>query len=57
MPFTKIGPDKYRSPSGRTYTESQVKLWYANGGKFPGEEGSGELPKKKKTADLFKKKK
>jgi hypothetical protein len=37
MPFTKVGPNKYRSPSGRTYTKAQVKLYYANGGHFPGE--------------------
>jgi hypothetical protein len=39
MPFTpiKYGPNqgKYKSPSGRIFTEEQVKLYYANGGKFP----------------------
>lgn len=37
MPFTKVGPDKYRSPSGRTFTKKQVALYYAKGGKFPGQ--------------------
>jgi hypothetical protein len=32
MPFTKIGPNKYRSPSGRIFTEKQVKMYYATGG-------------------------
>lgn len=43
MPFTKIGNNTYQSPSGRKYNEKQVRLWYANGGKFPGEAGPGEL--------------
>jgi hypothetical protein len=37
MPFTKIGPDRYQSPSGRVYNAAQVRLYYANGGAFPGE--------------------
>ena len=45
MPFTKIAPNKYKSPSGRTYDLAQVRLWYANGGKFPGQKKS-ELPRK-----------
>jgi hypothetical protein len=48
MPFTKIGNNKYVSPSGRTYNAAQVRLWYAQGGKFPGENGPGELPAKPK---------
>jgi hypothetical protein len=43
MPFTKIGNNTYRSPSGRQYNGAQVRLWYANGGKFPGEQGPGEI--------------
>ena len=38
MPFTKIkkgkGRGKYRSPSGRTFSRSQVKRYYARGGTF-----------------------
>lgn len=32
MPFTKIGPNKYRSPSGRKFTAKQVRMYYATGG-------------------------
>tara|TARA_R100000988_G_C3902581_1_gene118193 strand:+ start:309 stop:449 length:141 start_codon:yes stop_codon:yes gene_type:complete len=32
MPFTKIGKNKYKSPSGRIFTEKQVKLYYATDG-------------------------
>ncbi len=41
MPFTKIGNKQYVSPSGRKFNQKQVALYYANGGKFPGEEGGG----------------
>lgn len=46
MPFTKIGPDRYETPSGRVYNEKQRRLWYAMGGKFPGQKGPGELPQR-----------
>ncbi len=32
MPFTKLGPNLYRSPSGRRYTKKQVALYYATDG-------------------------
>ena len=32
MPFKKIGPNKYRSPSGRIFTAKQVKAYYATHG-------------------------
>jgi len=32
MPFKKVGKNKYKSPSGRTYTKKQVKAYYATGG-------------------------
>jgi hypothetical protein len=32
MPFTKVGKDRYRSPSGRVYTLRQVRAYYATGG-------------------------
>ena len=32
MPFKKIGKNKYKSPSGRIYTEKQVKAYYATDG-------------------------
>ena len=34
MPFKKIGPNKYVSPSGKKFTDSQVKLYYSLGGTF-----------------------
>ena len=32
MPFKKVGPNKYKSPSGRTFTKKQVEAYYATGG-------------------------
>ncbi len=32
MPFTPIGNGKYKSPSGRTFTSKQVKMYYATNG-------------------------
>ena len=32
MPFRKVGPNDYVSPSGRHYTTKQVKAYYATGG-------------------------
>ncbi len=32
MPFKKVGKGKYKSPSGRTFTEKQVALYYATDG-------------------------
>ena len=32
MPFKKVGPNKYKSPSGRTYSKKQVKMYYATEG-------------------------
>lgn len=32
MPFTKVGKNKYRSPSGRIFTKKQVIAYYATGG-------------------------
>jgi hypothetical protein len=34
MPFKRISKNKYKSPSGRTFTDSQVKLYYSLGGTF-----------------------
>lgn len=43
MPFTKVGKDDYTSPSGRHFNGAQVRLWHAQGGKFPGQKGEGEM--------------
>ena len=32
MPFQKIGPNKFKSPSGRIYKKKQVQLYYATNG-------------------------
>ncbi len=32
MPFTKVGSNTYKSPSGRTFTKKQVKMYYATNG-------------------------
>jgi hypothetical protein len=32
MPFRKVGRNKYKSPSGRSYTSRQVRAYYATGG-------------------------
>jgi hypothetical protein len=32
MPFRKVGPNAYVSPSGRRYTKKQVAAYYATGG-------------------------
>lgn len=40
MPFTKVGKDDFTSPSGRHFNGAQVRLWHANGDKFPGEKTS-----------------
>lgn len=32
MPFKKIGPNKYTSPSGRKFSGQQVKMYYATNG-------------------------
>lgn len=29
MPFKKVGPNKYVSPSGRVFTKAQVIAYYA----------------------------
>lgn len=41
MPFTKVGANKYKSPSGRVYTEKQVRAYYAT-------KGFSRKPKKRK---------
>jgi hypothetical protein len=41
MPFKKVGPNRYVSPSGRKYTKKQVAAYYAT-------EGFKRKPSKKK---------
>ena len=42
MPFKRTGPNSYVSPSGNHFNSAQVRLFYANGGKFPGEKATKE---------------
>jgi len=37
VPFTKVGRNKFVSPAGNEFTRKQVGLWYAGGGRFPGQ--------------------
>ena len=32
MPFSRVGPNRYKSPSGRTFTKKQVAMYYATDG-------------------------
>jgi len=34
MPFTKIGKNKYKSPSGKKWTKKQVVAYYSSKGTF-----------------------
>ena len=46
MPFRKVGPNEYESPSGRKFNSAQVRLYYAKGGHFPGQAGmKDQFPK------------
>lgn len=46
MPFTKVGPNKYTSPSGKIFTEKQVIAYYAtNGFKKPVKTKKGDKRK------------
>jgi hypothetical protein len=48
MPFQKVGKNKYKSPSGRSFTEKQVKLYHVRDG-FPkkGEKKGGSANKRR----------
>jgi hypothetical protein len=39
MPFKKLGPNRYQSPSGKVFNLNQVRLYYAGGDHFPGQPG------------------
>jgi hypothetical protein len=40
MPFKKVGNNDFVSPSGRHFNGAQVRLYHANGDKFPGQKKS-----------------
>jgi hypothetical protein len=37
MPFKKVGTNDYTGPTGKHFDLNQVRLYYANGGAFPGQ--------------------
>ena len=43
MPFKKVGKDRYKGPTGKTFNKAQVKLYYANGEKFPGQKKKAKI--------------
>ena len=48
MPFRKIGPDEYISPSGKHWTKTQVIAYYASNGKFDKAKKKRKKKKRKK---------
>jgi len=42
MPYRKVGPDDYVSPSGKHINGKQNRLWHTLGGRWPGETRSEE---------------
>ena len=52
MPFTKIGKNKNISPSGRIFTDKQVKLYYATDG-FKNMKEENKISPKMKKKDLI----
>src|SRR5215475_8330245 len=42
MPFKKVGTNDYTGPSGRHFNKAQVRLYYAHGGRFPGQQGAAQ---------------
>lgn len=48
MPFKKVGPNKYKSPSGKTFSKKQVALYYAT-------DGFKKKPRKKRRTKSSKK--
>ena len=48
MPVKKVG-NEYEGPSGKKFNKAQVALYYAGGGKFPGQSKSATSTKKTPT--------
>lgn len=47
MPFKKVGRNKFKSPSGRTFTKKQVALYHAGNG-FPKKAGTKKRGRSKR---------
>lgn len=52
MPYHRVGPNDYQSPSGKHINSAQLRLWYANGQKWPGEKHSEGAMKYAKGGDV-----
>jgi hypothetical protein len=50
MPFTKLGNDRYKSPSGKIMTGAQVRAYHAK-------EGENKRPKRNQRTNTNRKKK
>jgi hypothetical protein len=50
MPFKKLGADRYEGPSGKIFNAAQVRLYYSQGGKFPGEKADNSAGSKNPVA-------
>jgi len=57
MPFKKVGKNKNVSPSGKMFTDKQVKMYYATGGFSPEKIKKYQLDKKKKKKSKLTKRK
>ena len=51
MPFKKVGPNEYTSPSGRRFTKKQVSMYYATDGftKKPNKRRADRIRRKKRS--------
>ena len=45
MPYKKVGTNDYVSPSGKHINSAQLRLWHAQGEKWPGEKHSEKAMK------------
>ena len=53
MPFKKVGDNEYTGPSGKHFNSAQVRLYYSNGGHFPGQKyGEGGMIKGMKPVNM-----
>lgn len=52
MPYHRVGPNDYASPNGKHINSAQLRLWYANGQKWPGEKHSEGKMKYSKGGDV-----
>ena len=53
MPFKKVGKNKNVSPSGRIFTDAQVKLYYATDGFKKSKLSKSRRRKRKKKKSVY----